>query len=77
MAYTFFFALKSLALLLLFVGGDPSPVLPPNIVLALDGVYQWVGTGQNCARVHHYVNSDGDLEPELWDLLFYYHAWLM
>lgn len=43
---SFFFSLHSLALSLLFVGVYPWPVLPPNSVLASDGVLK-AGTGQN------------------------------
>lgn len=71
---SFFSSLKSLALSLLLFGVDAWRVLSPNNVLASDGVVV-AGTGQNYARIH--VNSACDLEPELWDLLFCCHTWLI
>lgn len=68
---SFFFSLGSLTLSLWLVGVDPWPVLSPNNVLASGGVVV-AGTGQNYARVH--MSSGGDLEPELWDLLFCCHT---
>lgn len=65
---SFFFSLKNLALSLLLFGAGGWAGLSPNHVLV-------AGTGQNYARLH--VSSGAGPEPELWDLLFCCHTWLM